>query len=190
MKSDTIHPSTIIEKDVSVGCGTKIWQHCHINNGVVIGNDCIIGRGVFVNSNVKIGNKVKIQNFVHLSSGAILEDFVFVGPHVVFIGDLTPRSVNPDLTLKKKTDWKNGNIKIMAGASIGANSTIICNTVIGQWSMVGAGSVVCSDVPDYTLVVGNPSKIIGYVCRCGKRQESLHAAKNCEICSKGTKIAI
>ena len=116
-----------------------------------------------------IGNRVKVQNYVSIYDGVIIEDGVFVGPHVVFTNDKLPRAVNADGTLKDGDDWTISRTLICEGASLGANATIVCGITIGQWAMVGAGSVVTKDVPDHGLVVGNPARLIGYVCKCGLR---------------------
>jgi len=178
-----IHPSALVEAGVNIGSGTKIWHLCHIRRDAQIGEECVLGRGVFVDVGVHIGSRVKIQNYVSVFHGVLLEDGVFVGPHVCFTNDLLPRAVNPDMSLKDTEDWVLSETRVRQGASIGANSTIRCGITIGRWAMIGAGSVVTRDVPDYALVVGNPARLIGYVCACGNRQSTLEAARDCE-CQK------
>ncbi len=175
-----IHPSAEVEDGAEIGEDSKIWHLCHIRHGAQIGAGCVLGRGVFVDFEVKIGNHVKIQNYVSVYHGVIVEDGVFIGPHVCFTNDLRPRAVNPDMTPKSADDWQLSETRVQAGASIGANSTIVCGATIGRWAMVGAGSVVTKDVPDYGLVVGSPARLIGYVCACGNRQDSLEAARHCD----------
>ena len=179
-----IHPSAEVETGAVIGEGSKIWHLCHIRRDAHIGSECVIGRGVFVDAGVQIGNRVKIQNYVSVFHGVTIEDGVFIGPHVCFTNDLFPRAVNADMTLKAADDWVLGETRIRAGAALGANSTIVCGITIGQWAMVGSGSVVTKDVPDYTLVVGNPARQIGWVCPCGRRKDTLEAALNCGNCGK------
>ncbi len=164
-----IHPSAEVEADVSIGENSKVWHLCHIRRGAHIGSECVIGRGVFVDAGVQIGDRVKIQNYVSVFHGVTIEDGVFVGPHVCFTNDMFPRAVNADMSLKAADDWVLSETLIKAGSALGANSTIVCGITIGRWAMVGSGSVVTKDVPDYALVVGNPARIIGYVTPAGKR---------------------
>lgn len=164
-----IHPSADVEADVTLGENTKVWHLCHIRRGAKIGSECVFGRGVFVDAGVQIGSRVKIQNYVSVFHGVTIEDGVFVGPHVCFTNDMFPRAVNADMSLKAADDWVLSETLIKAGAAIGANSTIVCGITIGRWAMIGSGSVVTKDVPDYALVVGNPARIIGYVSPSGKR---------------------
>ncbi len=173
-----IHPSAEVEADVVIGENTKIWHLCHIRRGAHIGSECVLGRGVFVDAGVQIGSRVKIQNYVSVFHGVTIEDGVFVGPHVCFTNDLWPRAINPDLSLKSADDWVLSTTLVKVGAALGANSTIVCGITIGRWAMVGSGSVVTKDVPDYALVVGNPARIIGYVTASGNRVATAEEAAN------------
>lgn len=164
-----IHPSAEVETGATIGEGSKIWHLAHIRRDAQLGANCVIGRGVFVDAGVHIGDSVKIQNYVSVFHGVTIEDGVFVGPHVCFTNDMFPRAVNPDMSLKAADDWVLSETLVKAGAAIGANSTIVCGITIGRWAMIGSGSVVTKDVPDYALVVGNPARIIGYVTASGKR---------------------
>ncbi|ABR54116.1 transferase hexapeptide repeat protein [Methanococcus vannielii SB] len=182
-----IHETAIVETD-DIGENTKIWHFVHVRNNSIIGKNCNIGKGVYVDSNVKIGNNVKIQNNVSIYNGVLVEDDVFLGPHMVFTNDFYPRAFN--------NNWKITNTLVKKGASIGANSTIICGITIGSYSMVGSGSVVTKSVPDYGLVYGNPAKLKGFVCSCGKKLTEL-IEKNeksiiykCNDCEKKIEIII
>jgi UDP-2-acetamido-3-amino-2,3-dideoxy-glucuronate N-acetyltransferase len=167
-----VHKTAEIEEGATLGEGTKVWHYCQIRRGARLGRDCILGRGVFVDFEVAIGNAVKIQNYVLVYHGVTIEDGVFIGPHVCFTNDLRPRAVNPDMSPKRADDWELAPTLIRAGASIGANATIVCGTTVGRWAMVGAGSVVTKNVPDHGLVVGNPARLIGYVTAAGRRVAS------------------
>jgi len=159
-----IHESSYIDDNVSIGVGSKIWHFSHIQPGARIGENCSIGQNVNIANNVKIGNGVKIQNNVSVYEGVELEDFVFCGPSMVFTNIKVPRSEFPQRgsefylkTLVKKS------------ASIGANATIVCGVTIGEYAVVGAGSVVTKDVPAYALVIGNPGRVVGKVDKKGNK---------------------
>ena len=161
-----VHETAIIDENISIGNGTKIWHFSHIQSGAVIGEKCSLGQNVNVGNNVKIGNHVKIQNNVSVYEGVELEDYVFCGPSMVFTNILLPRCEFPqrgsefyDKTLVKKS------------ASIGANATIVCGNTIGQYAMIGAGAVITKDVPDFALILGNPGKIVRWVDKKGSRLE-------------------
>jgi UDP-2-acetamido-3-amino-2,3-dideoxy-glucuronate N-acetyltransferase len=173
-----IHETAIIEPGTSVGPGTHIWHHAHIRSGASIGADCTLGKNVFVDETVRIGDRVKIQNNVSVYRGVELANEVFVGPHAVFTNDRLPRAVNPD--------WKVTPTTVHLGASIGANATIVCGVEIGEWAMVGAGSVVTRSVQDHQLVMGIPAKPSGWVCQCGavvSRSVARPAALQCDSCA-------
>jgi len=155
-----IHPTSLVENHGDIGRGTKIWHFCHIMPRVNIGENCTIGQNVFLGENVNIGNNVKIENNVSVFEGVTLEDDVFCGPASVFTNVKTPRS---HISRRGKYD----STFVGKGATIGANATIICGNTIGNYALIGAGSVVTMDVPDYALVYGNPARIRGWVCRCG-----------------------
>jgi UDP-2-acetamido-3-amino-2,3-dideoxy-glucuronate N-acetyltransferase len=163
-----IHSSSQVSDKAEIGDGSQIWLFCQVRENVKIGRNCIFGKGVYVDSDVVIGDNVKIQNNVSVFHGVTIDDGVFVGPHVCFTNDMRPRAVNPDGSQKAATDWIVTKTRVMAGAALGANSTIVCGITIGKWAMVAAGSVVTKDVPDHALVRGNPARVAGYVCACGE----------------------
>jgi UDP-2-acetamido-3-amino-2,3-dideoxy-glucuronate N-acetyltransferase len=164
-----IHPTSDVSPNSKIGHGTKIWQNCQVRENAQIGTNCILSKGVYIDVGVIIGNNVKIQNGISVYHGVTLEDGVFCGPHCVFTNDKRPRSINPDGTLKGADDWKVSETLVKKGASIGAHATIICDNTIGEWAMIGAGAVVTKDIPDFGLVIGNPAKLIGFVCPCGEK---------------------
>lgn len=169
-----VHATSLADSSARIGKGTKIWQFCNIMGDTDIGENCNIGQGVFVESGVRVGNRVKIKNNVALYNGVICEDDVFLGPNCVFTNVINPRSF-----IERKNEFRQTIIR--KGATIGANATIICGHTIGAYSMIGAGSVVTKDVPDYTLMVGNPARMKGYVCQCG---EKLDASNSMYVCIK------
>ena len=156
------HKSSYVAESSQIGENTKIWQFCNIMSDVIIGRNCNIGQNVFIENGVIIGNNVTIKNNISLYTGVICDDDVFLGPSCVFTNVITPRSF-----VSRKNEYRKTIIE--KGASIGANATIICGHVIGKYAMIGAGSVITKDVRDYTLVVGNPARELGYVCQCGER---------------------
>lgn len=151
----------MITKDVRLGKDVKIFHPELVNlYGCEIGDNCKIGAFVEIRKQVKIGKNVKIQAFAFIPEGVTIEDGAFVGPHVCFTDDKYPRSINPDGSLKKESDWKITETLVKKGASIGANATIICGITIGENAIVGAGAVVTKNVPANTIVVGNPARIL------------------------------
>ena len=166
-----IHATAEVAESAEIGERSKIWHHCQVRPNAVIGENCNIGKGVYIDEGVHIGNNVKIQNYVSVYHGVTIKDGVFVGPHVCFTNDMRPRAINIDGSPKSADDWELSQTLVKKGAAIGANSTIRCGITLGEWAMVGSGSVVTHDVPDYGLVFGNPARLRGFVCPCGKKLE-------------------
>lgn len=156
------HESSVIDPGALIGEGTKIWHFCHVMPRAIIGERCNIGQNVFVDNNVTVGNGVKIQNNVSLYNGVVVEDDVFLGPSMVLTNVINPRSF-----IERKTEFRQTFIR--RGATIGANATIVCGVVIGQYALVGAGAVINRNVPAFALVVGNPGRQIGWVSKFGNR---------------------
>jgi len=168
-----VHPTAEVSEKAKIGENTKIWHFVQIREGAVIGKNCIIGKDVYIDFDVVIGNSVKIQNGAYLYHGTKIENGVFIGPNACFTNDMIPRAITPSGRLKTDDDWIAGEILVCEGASIGANSVILPSVTIGRFAMVGAGSVVTKDVPDYGLVYGNPEELKGFVCECGERLKEL-----------------
>ena len=162
MKDYVAHKTAIIDENCSIGSGTKIWHFSHIMSNSIIGKNCNIGQNVVISPKVILGNNVKVQNNVSIYTGVICEDDVFLGPSMVFTNVINPRSA-----IVRKNEFKQTFVK--KGASIGANSTIICGNEIGKFAMIGAGAVVTKNILPYALVVGNPAKQIGWVSEYGHR---------------------
>jgi UDP-2-acetamido-3-amino-2,3-dideoxy-glucuronate N-acetyltransferase len=161
------HKSADVSDKALIGEGTRIWNWVQVREDVRIGKNCILSKGVYIDSGVTIGDNVKIQNNVSVYHGVTIEDGVFLGPHVCFTNDKLPRAINPDGSLKGVSDWVVSKTLVREGASIGANSTILSGIVIGRFALVGSGSVVTKDVPDFTLVYGNPARPLGRVDESG-----------------------
>ncbi|MDQ6694146.1 MAG: N-acetyltransferase [Chloroflexota bacterium] len=181
-----IHPTAEVSPRAKLGEGTRVWHQAQVREGAVLGLNCILGKGAYVDFGVKIGDNVKIQNRASIYHGVTLESGVFVGPHVIFTNDKMPRAVNPDGSLKSEEDWELGTILVKSGASIGAGAIVVTNVTIGRFAMVGAGAVVTRDVPDYGLVYGNPAKLQGYVCACGRRMQPVgdDGVWRCPACAR------
>lgn len=170
------HPTSDIQSN-KIGNGTQIWQYCVVLAGAVIGENCNICFGVFIENDVVVGNNVIIKSGVQLWDGLTLEDNVFIGPNVTFTNDLYPRSGEELFKLQRTV--------IEHGATVGANSTIICGITIGKYAMIGAGSVVTKNIPDHTLWFGNPARFKGHICKCG---EKLLSDLSCKKCNRNYRI--
>ena len=158
------HETAVIDADCIIGAGTKIWHFSHVMSNAIIGERCNLGQNVVVSPKVTLGTNVKVQNNVSIYTGVICEDDVFLGPSMVFTNIVNPRSA-----IIRRDAYKTTLVK--KGASIGANATIICGNTIGEYALIGAGAVVTKNIAPYALVVGNPSKQIGWVSEYGHRLE-------------------
>lgn len=160
-----IHSSASVSSAAQLGKGTKVWINVQIRENAVIGDNCIISKDVYIDHTVKIGDRCKIQNSVSVYHGVTIGDDVFVGPNACFTNDRVPRAFN--------ADWKITPTLVKDGASIGANSTLICGITVGEYAMVAAGSVVTRDVEPYTLVMGNPARPVARIDKAGNKVEEL-----------------
>jgi acetyltransferase-like isoleucine patch superfamily enzyme len=192
MTATFIHPTAEVSPDATLGDGCRVWRQVHIREHAVIGEGSIVGAGVYVGEEVRIGRNCKIQNNALLYEGLTLEDGVFVGPQVCFTNDFLPRAVNPDLSLKAAVDWELGKTLVRQGASVGAQSVVVTGVTIGQWALVGAGSVVTHNVPDHALVYGQPARIKGWVCTCARRVQVRRAGEGvegwCAVCERAVRL--
>lgn len=165
--SGYVHETADVADNAVISSGAKIWHYAQVREGAVVGENCIVGRGAYIGPDVEVGDNCKIQNYALVYEPAKLARGVFIGPAVVLTNDHFPRAINADGTPKSADDWQPVGVDIREGASIGANSTCIAPITIGRWALVGAGSVVVKDVPDFALVVGSPARRIGWVGSAG-----------------------
>jgi UDP-2-acetamido-3-amino-2,3-dideoxy-glucuronate N-acetyltransferase len=182
-----IHETAEVHENASIGKGTYIWNQAQIRENASIGVNCVISKDVYIDIDVIVGSNVKIQNGVSIYKGVTIEDDVFVGPHVVFTNDLRPRAFN--------NEWEVTDALLRKGCSIGANATIVAGNVIGPYSMVAAGAVITQDVPPFSLVLGNPARIVGFVCKLGHKMKKVNKLTEqlsyyCEICEEDILIKL
>jgi len=161
MRVPFIHDTAIVDDGARVGAGTRIWHFTHVCSGSTIGEDCVLGQNVFVGPGVEIGNRVKVQNNVSVYAGVKIEDDVFLGPSCVFTNVLTPRA-----HVERKAEFE--PTPVARGVTVGANATIVCGHALGEYALIGAGSVVTKDVPAHAVMVGNPARRTAWACRCGE----------------------
>jgi UDP-2-acetamido-3-amino-2,3-dideoxy-glucuronate N-acetyltransferase len=179
------HPTAEVSPEAIIGNDVKIWHHTQVREKAVIGNETLLAKNVYIDKDVMIGTRCKIQNNCSIYHGTHIGDGVFIGPHCVLANDLTPRAINTDGSLKDENDWLEGKITIEKGASLGARVVVLPNVRIGKFAMVGAGSVVTRDIPDYGLVYGSPAKLRGFVCSCGRNLAvGKLGGEPCERCSE------
>lgn len=178
-KNYFVHESSYVDEPCEIGEGTKIWHFSHVMADSKIGRGCNIGQNVVISPKVVIGDNVKIQNNVSVYTGVVLEDDVFCGPSMVFTNVTNPRS-----HVSRKDEYRRTLVR--RGASIGANATVVCGNTIGRYAFIGAGAVVTRDIPDYAMVVGNPARIVGWMCQCGVKLDFAESATSeratCSAC--------
>lgn len=173
-----VHPTAVVDPGAVVGAATRVWHFCHVTAGARVGAGCSLGQNVFVAATGAIGDRCKLQNNVSVYDGVVLEDDVFVGPSAVFTNVTRPRAAFPRRDKYERT-------LVCAGASIGANATILCGSTVGRGAFVAAGAVVTRDVPPFALVVGAPARVVGFVCLCGEALASDGAGRYaCGSCAR------
>lgn len=168
------HRSAEVSPKANVGAGTKIWNGAQVREEAIIGENCVISKDAYIDKGVVIGDRVKVQNGVSVYAGVTVEEEAFLGPHCVFTNDLRPRA--------SSRSWKVVPTVVRRGATIGAGAVIVCGTTIGKYALVAAGAVVTKDVPAHALVMGNPARVRGYVCRCGAAIKG-KSALSCPSCA-------
>jgi UDP-2-acetamido-3-amino-2,3-dideoxy-glucuronate N-acetyltransferase len=187
LPAPAVHESAYVDDGATIGNGTKIWHFCHVMPGAVIGERCNLGQNVVVMPGTRLGNNVKVQNNVSIYEGVELEDDVFCGPSMVFTNVINPRS-----HVSRKDEYRRTLVR--RGASIGANATIVCGVMIGEYALVGAGAVVTRDVPPFAVVTGVPARRTGWACQCGEllrpevRGQTPLGAISCSVC--GTRYVL
>lgn len=176
-----VHPSAVVDEGAVLGEGTRVWHFVHVSAETHISERCVLGQNVFIGTGVRIGNRVKIQNNVSVYAGVEVEDDVFLGPSCVFTNVLNPRAF-----LERKDEFR--TTRVARGATVGANATIVCGHDLGEYCMVGAGSVVPRGVAPYALVVGNPARQLGWMCVCGVRLAGEPGEHGCSACTRRYRI--
>lgn len=181
--SSYVHPTALIEDNVSIGSATRIWDNVHIRHGARIGRECIIGEKSYIAYDVLIGDRVKINAFVYICNAVTIEDGVMISAGTIFTNDRFPRATTPDLSRLRPSEPDEHTLPTLVreGATIGAGCIIGNNLSLGRFSMVGMGSVVTRSVPDFHLVLGNPARSAGCVCRCGQLVAHLQSSVPTEV---------
>ncbi len=177
----SVHPSAVIDEDVELGDGTRVWHFVHISRGARLGERCVLGQNVFIGRDVRIGRGVKIQNNVSVYEGVEIEDDVFLGPSCVFTNVINPRA-----SIERKDEFR--RTRVRRGATVGANATILCGHELGEHCMIGAGSVVTRGAGPFELLVGNPARRLGFICACGLRLPAEAREPRCAGCRRRYRI--
>lgn len=175
MTEPFIHESSYVDPGAEIGSGTRIWHFCHVMAGAVIGDGCSLGQNVVVMNGARLGNNVKVQNNVSIYEGVELGDDVFCGPSCVFTNVMNPRA-----HVSRRHEYR--PTRVGKGSTIGANATIVCGVILGEYAFVGAGAVVTGNVPAHALVVGVPARRVGWSCQCGERLPNPDPETSCRAC--------
>jgi len=176
-----VHATAVIDADVVLGEGTRVWHFVHVSSGARLGKNCVLGQNVFVGRRVRVGDGVKVQNNVAIYEGVEIEDDAFLGPSCVFTNVINPRAF-----VERKNEFR--HTRVGRGATIGANATIVCGHDLGEYCMIGAGCVVTRAVRPYELVVGNPARWLGWVCMCGVRLAAGTGERVCGACARRYRV--
>ncbi len=176
-----IHSTADVSDQAEIGTGTKIWHQAQVREGAVIGRDCILGKGSYVDKDVRIGDACKLQNGVFVFHGFNLETGVFLGPGAMLLNDKHPRAVNPDGSPKSEADWEVSEGVVEYGAAVGGGAVVLPGVRIGRMALVGSGAVVTRDVPERGIVAGNPARLRGFACDCGRPMTRVRASSSSAV---------
>ncbi|TME01117.1 MAG: DUF1922 domain-containing protein [Chloroflexi bacterium] len=181
-----MHPSAEVSPRATIGRGTRIWHQAQVREGAVVGEGCVVGKGAYIDKDVRIGNHCKLQNGVSVFHGFNLEDGVFLGPGVMLLNDKHPRAINPDGSPKSDEDWVASEGMVEYGAAVGGGAVVLPGIRIGRMAVVGSAAVVTRDVPERGIVVGNPARLRGFACDCGRTlgEADDSGARKCPICGR------
>jgi acetyltransferase-like isoleucine patch superfamily enzyme len=185
-----VHPTAEVEAGASVGDGTRVWRNAQIRKGARVGRECNIGKDAFIDVGVVVGDRCKIHTGSMLFSGTRVGDGVFIGPGAILTNDRLPRAINQDGTLKSEADWTESGVAVMRGASVGAAAVIVAGVTVGEFALIGAGAVVTRDVPAHALAVGNPARIAGGACCCGRTDPKARSVGDRFTCECGRSHAL
>ena len=183
-----VHPTADVSTQAKIGDGTKIWHQAQVREGAVIGKGCVVGKGAYVDKDVRIGDFCKLQNGVFVYHGFHLEDGVFLGPGAMLLNDKHPRAINPDGSRKADADWEVSEGVVCYGAAVGGGAVVLPGVTVGRMALVGSGAVVTRDVPERGIVAGNPARLRGFACDCGR--PLLHRAGRYECAHDGRTYVI
>lgn len=190
MTAAFIHPTAEVEAGATVGDGTRIWRNAQVRKGARVGSDCNIGKDAFIDVGVVVGDRCKIHTGSMLFSGARVADGVFIGPGAILTNDRLPRATTQDGSLKSEADWTESGVVVHRGASVGAGAVLVAGITVGEFALIGAGAVVTRDVPAHALVVGNPARIAGGACCCGRTHPKARTSGDRFTCECGRSHAI
>ena len=190
MTAAFVHPTAEVEAGASVGDGTRVWRNAQIRKGARVGRECNIGKDAFIDAGVIVGDRCKIHTGTMLFSGARVADGVFIGPGAILTNDRLPRAINQDGSLKSEEDWTESGVTVRHGASVGAGAVLVAGITVGDFALIGAGAVVTRDVPAHALVVGNPARIAGGACCCGRTHQKARATGDRFTCECGRSHSI